>query len=89
MNYEWDEKKNTINQAKHGVSFDVLAYFEWAKALTQPDCRKNYGEQRFVSISLIADRLFVLVWTPRGDKKRIIGLRKANGREEKYYESKT
>ncbi len=27
----------------------------------------------------------ILVWTPRGEARRIIGLRKANAREKKLY----
>lgn len=25
MRYEWDEKKNRLNQKKHGISFEIAA----------------------------------------------------------------
>jgi uncharacterized DUF497 family protein len=45
----------------------------------------DYGEPRVVSAGYISGRLHLVVWTARGDIKRIISLRKANDREEKAY----
>jgi len=88
MKYEWDETKNTINIIKHGVSFDIAVYFEWEKATHEPDTRCDYGEPRVVSFAPVHARTFALLWTPRGDVVRIIGLRKANKREVKRHENK-
>ncbi|MBF0282023.1 MAG: BrnT family toxin [Zetaproteobacteria bacterium] len=88
MDCLWDEAKNMINSKKHGVSFSDASGFEWRRALTLLDERTDYGEERFVSISTIDERLHVMVWTPRGDQKRIISLRKANKREEVFYAGK-
>lgn len=81
----WDEAKRAVNLEKHGVVFEDADGFEWGLALTAPDTRRDYGEDRFVSIGPIGARLFVMVWTPRGAGRRIISLRKANKREERYY----
>ncbi|WP_430540790.1 BrnT family toxin [Planktotalea arctica] len=53
----------------------------WTTALTREDNRVEYGERRFISIGLIGDRHFVVVWTQRDDALRLISLRKANKRE--------
>ena len=45
----------------------------------------DYGELRVVSAGYIGGRLHLVVWTARGDTRRIISLRKANDREEKAY----
>jgi uncharacterized DUF497 family protein len=81
----WDETKRLANLAKHGVDFAVAQGFDWETALTAVDDRRDYGEGRFISIGYVGLRLHVMVWTPRGDDTRIIGLRKANDREERRY----
>lgn len=82
---EWDEDKRAANLEKHGVDFSAALEFEWDTASTADDARQDYGEPRFVSIGFIGPRLHVLVWTPRGERFRVISLRKANAREVKRY----
>ena len=79
--WDWDEAKRQANLAKHGVDFDLINQFEWDTAQTEPDRRFDYGEDRFESIGHIGDRLYVAVYTPRGNRRRLISLRKANSRE--------
>ncbi len=86
MEFEWDAAKRITNQQKHGVDFADAKYFKWDVARIVPDTRKNYGEQRFVAIGPIGERLHVIVYTHRSRKIRIIGLRKANPREIGHYE---
>jgi uncharacterized protein len=81
----WDDNKRAANLAKHGVDFAAVEGFDWETALTAVDDRRDYGEDRFITIGYIGPRLHVMVWTPRGDDTRIIGLRKANDREERRY----
>ena len=45
----------------------------------------DYPEDRFISVGLLDTRLVVLVWTQRGEVRRIISMRKANDREKKIY----
>ena len=36
--FEWDERKNAINKAKHGVSFEeAISVFDDTRALVIPD----------------------------------------------------
>ena len=79
--FNWDEDKRQTNLAKHGVDFALAAFFEWDSAKTEPDLRWNYGEERLESIGHIGERLYVLIYTPRGGSRRLISLRKANARE--------
>lgn len=88
MIYEWDETKRIANLAKHGVDFTLVDDFAWDSALIAPDQRFEYGEARFFAIGWIGKRLHVLVFTPRGESVRVIGLRKANTREVTLYETK-
>jgi putative transcriptional regulator len=43
------------------------------------DNRRDYGEVRIIAIGLIDQRVHVCVYTLRGERKRIISLRRAHG----------
>jgi uncharacterized DUF497 family protein len=45
----------------------------------------NYEEDRFITVGWLDARLGVLVWTPRGEVRRIISMRKANDREKALF----
>lgn len=84
--YDFSPAKEALNQAKHGVAFAAAEGFDWSTALVAEDFRQNYGEQRFVALGKIGQRVHVLVFTPRGKKVWLISLRKANAREVRRYE---
>jgi len=83
----FDPAKNERNIASRGISFEVVAQFEWDTALIAEDLRKEYGERRFQALGLIAGRLHAMVFTLRAGKIHVISLRKANRREMKRYEA--
>ena len=56
--------------------------------LTVVDDRKDYGEIRQITIGFLDGRMVVMVWTQRGETRRIISLRKANEREQTAYASR-
>ncbi len=89
MEYEWDENKRIANIAKHNVDFSEAENFDWSSALATVDDRFEYQEERWVALGLINNRLHVLVYAFRNDNIRIISLRRANKREQDYYEKKT
>jgi uncharacterized DUF497 family protein len=53
--------------------------------MTCADVRFDYGEARFVTVGLLSGRMVVLAWTPRGNARRIISMRKANEREQERF----
>lgn len=83
MPYEWDESKRTETLETRGVDFAEIYDFDWDTALTWPSARNN--EERRASLGMIGNRLYHVVWTWRGENRRIISLRKANMREERIY----
>ena len=82
--YEWNEDKRRANLENHGIDFSAVYDFDWATATFLPDDRS--GEYRTKAYGLIEERLHLLVYTVRGDRTRIISLRKANSREVRRYE---
>jgi uncharacterized DUF497 family protein len=89
VDISFDAAKNARNIATRGISFEQAVEFEWDTALIVADTRKDYGESRFQALGLIAERLHVMVFTPRSGKTHVISLRKANKREVKRYEAQT
>ena len=54
MRYEWEERKNRLNQKKHGVSFEVAAIaLEDENCLIGPDRIDESGEQRWHAIGAV------------------------------------
>ena len=50
MPFDWDERKNRINQKKHGVSFETaVLVFDDPYALTQKDISHD-REERLVTL---------------------------------------
>ena len=88
MQYEWDEQKRQRNLLCHEVDFAEVYAFEWPDAVIEPDKRRDYGEERFVALAPIGDRLYVLVYTIRKAVVRVISFRKANRREVTFYVKK-
>lgn len=85
MRIEFDSAKRDKTLAERGLDF-VKAYEVFAGVhFTGQDDRQNYAEDRFITVGLLEGRLVVMVWTPRGEGRRIISMRKANDREKAYY----
>ncbi len=52
------------------------------------DDREDYGETRWIRVGLLNRTMVVLVWTQRGEARRIISMRKCNAKERKKYREK-
>ena len=86
MLLEFDEAKSARNRRERGVGFERVADMDLEAALSVEDTRKNYGERRLRVLGHIDGRLHAAVITPRGDRIRVISLRRANRREVRAYE---
>lgn len=87
MQITFDPSKDAQNQDKHRVPLSDADGLEWDTLLAMPDDRKDFGEPRMIGFALMGERLFCVVYTDRGDTRRIISLRKANNREKILYVS--
>jgi uncharacterized protein len=86
VRFEWDEEKNARCRHDRGFGFaDVLPAFLDPGRRIERDLRWSYGEERFRLYGLVEGRLFVIVYTWRGEAARIISARKANGRERRQH----
>lgn len=85
MRCTFDPAKDASNTAKHGVSPALTGQFEWDSAVTWADMRRTCGEPRQCALGHIGQRLHFMAFVDREGQRRIISLRKANMREEKFY----
>jgi uncharacterized DUF497 family protein len=83
----FDQAKRALTLEKRGLDFALAGLVFGDRHMTRIDDRRDYGEPRFISIGRLASDVVVLVWTPRGGARRIISMRKANGREKAFFES--
>ena len=88
MRYEWDEAKNRSNFARHGLRFEDAEQVFSGPCVTFLDDRFDYGEDRFVTLGLLAGRLVVIAHAPRDETTRIISMRKGNRREKETYQKR-
>lgn len=84
MDYEWDWRKSRDNETKHGVSFmyAIDIWLNWV--LTMPSRRK--GENRKLSIGVIAGEYWTVIGESKGESRRIISARRSTIKEMARYD---
>lgn len=83
---EFDATKRAKALEERGLDFARAGEVFDGRHFTGQDSRQDYEEDRFITVGLLDTRLVVLVWTPRGEARRIISMRKANDREKTLYD---
>jgi len=86
MKIEFDPDKSAKNVEKHGLSLEQFANLDLDAGVIEPDTRRDYGEDRYVVVAPLDDRLHVACFCIRVGMFRVISLRKANDREVRRYE---
>ena len=89
IRFEWDEKKQSLNKRKHGLSFtEAQTAFTDENGLLLDDPDHSRDEERFILLGLSSKlRLLVVCHTYRKDDGtiRIISARKATRPEQQQY----
>ena len=93
MQFEWDDKKNSTNKSKHGISFELAVFvFQDPFHISIPDIRHNYHEERWLCLGLVKDIVLYVAFkaiTEEGHHEqeiiRIISARRATPNETKRY----
>lgn len=86
MRITYDAEKRAKTLAERGLDFEDAVHVFAGVTIEIEDDRKDYGETRLQTFGLLNDRLVTLIWTPRGDARHIISMRKCNDRERKRFE---
>lgn len=85
MEISYDPGKRERTLAERGLDFGDAAEVFAGTTIDFIDDRHEYGELRWLTFGELQGRMVVVVWTPRGDTRQIISMRKANGREQEKY----
>ncbi len=81
MRITFDPAKRERALAERGLDFaDAEIVFEDV-TLEMKDMRKEYGEERVICYGLLAGRMVMIGYTPRGSVRHVFSMRKANERE--------
>lgn len=75
ISFEWDPKKDRLNQAKHGVSFTEAqgAFFDKRRILAEDVRHSTAKEMRYFCYGQLGGGIVTVRFTYRNDMIRIFG----------------
>ncbi|MGZ8286723.1 MAG: BrnT family toxin [Allosphingosinicella sp.] len=85
MKISFDPPKREWTLVHRGLDFEEAVEVFANPVFTFEDERRDYGETRLTTFGLLGDRVVAVVWTPRGEARHVISMRKANEREKRRY----
>ena len=86
MEFEFNTRKSEINKGKHGINF-TEAQLLWEDPDRIEIPAKTVDESRSLVIGKISDKHWSGIITYRGEKIRIISVRRSREEEVEIYES--
>ena len=84
--FEWDPRKEVLNVRKHGIDFTTASLIWDGLVIERSDNRRDYGEPRLQAFGVGEHRVPAVIYTWRGEARRIISARIANLPERRFYE---
>ena len=81
MRITFDPVKRAQTLTERGLDFADAALIFAGVTVEIEDTRKNCGEKRVICYGLLAGRVVVVGYTPRGADRHVFSMRKANERE--------
>ena len=85
MDFEYDPVKSEINARKHGIDFDgAQKLWRDSGLLVLPSTFAE--EDRFLAVGRIEDKHWTAIFTERGERIRIISVRRSRPEEKGLYE---
>ena len=88
MMFEWDEQKNKLNIAKHGIDFTDAKEIWQGPVMEGTSNQVQHDEPRVLAVGVMRGYCITVVYTWRGDVRRLISARKARTNERENYEKK-
>jgi uncharacterized DUF497 family protein len=84
----FDPAKRQAALSERGLNFVDASIVFAGPTITVQDTRRDYGETHFQTVGFLADRMVMVVWTPRNDARHVISMRKCNDREKAIYQER-
>jgi uncharacterized protein len=82
----FDPAKRQAALNNRGLNFADAEMVFAGPTITLQDTRRDYGEMRFQTVGFLAHRMVMVVWTPRGEARHVMSMRKCNDREKAIYQ---
>jgi uncharacterized protein len=82
MRVSYDPIKREQTLLSRGLDFEDAREVFAGVTVEVDDTRKDYGERRILCFGLLAGRMVVVGYTPRGSVRHVFSMRKANDREQ-------
>jgi len=74
VTFEWDLRKDRLNQRKHGISFEEAQFaFSDPKRVIARDLEHSQSEERYYCFGRIEQAIVTVRFTYRNNKIRIFG----------------
>jgi uncharacterized DUF497 family protein len=83
--FEWDRAKSAKNLRDRGFDFAYAAKIFDQPTLEADDPRNGYGERRIRAVGRVGEDVLFVVYTWRGEVRRIISARLASRKERNAY----
>ena len=87
MTFEYDPNKSEANLGKHGIDFEEAQEL-WADEWRLATAVEHRGERRKLLMARYAGSCWTAIYTMRGERVRIISVRRATKKEAAYYDRK-
>lgn len=81
----FDPTKRDVTFRDRGLDFRTAESVFTGPSFSFLDQRRDYGEDRIVTVGRFDSRMVMIVWTPRGEDRHVLSMRKANDREQARY----
>ena len=85
MRFDWDDAKGERNRRDRGFGFDFAALIFEGGTIEALDERRDYGEARVRAFGEVDGLVLHVVYTDRGEVRRIISARLADRKERKRW----
>ena len=86
MGFEWDENKRLRNIRLHGIDFERAKEVWQGPVLELPSTQSHHGEERFLATGQSRGLCITVVFTWRGENRRMISARVARRDERENYQ---
>ena len=87
MAITYDPAKRGRTLRERGLDFERSEEVFAELTIDIPDLRRDYGEPRINTVGHLDGRMVIVCWTPRGNARHVISMRKTNARETRRYKA--
>ena len=87
MRITYDPSKREATLLERGLDFENAAEVFAGSVLTVLNTWQDHGEDRYVTIGSLRGERVMVVWTPRGEDRHVISMRRCRNGEIRRYEA--